>query len=115
MPTIWDSATSTHWPGANSVEAVNIISTTQRKIVGLCKVARIISPGVTGASVDRLTSGSLSFIAMMPKITPSHTDRHINQPPGKPRLIAKKADQRAGHDTSRIPGMQDGKPADAIF
>ena len=84
MPTIWDSATSTHWPGANSVEAVNIISTTQRKMVGLCKVARIISPGVTGASVERLTGGSLSCIAMHAEDHAEQSQRHIHQPPGSP-------------------------------
>ena len=63
MPTIWLSATSTHWPGANSVEAVNIISTTQKISIGLCSVALIISPGETGASVEALTGGNFSIQA----------------------------------------------------
>ena len=63
MPTICVKATSNHWPGANSVEAVNIISATQMKMVGFCKVALIISPGVTGASVEALTGGNFSRAA----------------------------------------------------
>ena len=84
MPTIWLSATSTHWPGANSAAAVNIIRITHRKMVGLWIVALIISPGVTGASVEALTGGKFSTQASAAKATHSTASTASSSRQGTP-------------------------------
>jgi hypothetical protein len=108
MPTIWVSATSSHWPGANSVEAVNIIRITHTKMVGFWMVALSISPGVTGASVEALTGGSFSRKASAPKITHSTASGTMFQRQGNPawsiaRPKSAPPTRPAGYQACRMP------------
>ncbi len=108
MPTIWLSATSTHCPGANSVEAVNVISNTQRKMVGLCgrldHLAR--RHWRIGGQAD---IGQRFLQRQGAEHQREHSQHHQIQPPGQPQSIGRQRQHRTCHQPTGIPGVKNGK------
>jgi hypothetical protein len=85
------------------------------KMVGFCKVALIISLGVTGASVEALTGGSFSRNVMAAKAMHKKAQGDHVPAPGQRGMVDRQPHQRASDQAGGIPGVQNAKPTHAIF